>query len=110
LSRQARAALLRHDWPGNVRELRNVVEAICLLRAGKQVRVRELPEALHPAGPPAEASASMSVDLEQPLDKIIEQVIRAALAAEKGNRSRAAERLGVSVRTIQRHVARGMER
>jgi transcriptional regulator with PAS, ATPase and Fis domain len=111
LSRGTRATLLAYGWPGNVRELRNTIELLCLLRAGKQVRVRDLPVSVQRAAPkpggtiePPE-SGHLTVDLDQPLDRIVERVIDAVLALEQGNRSRAAERLGVSIRTIQRHVA-----
>jgi transcriptional regulator with PAS, ATPase and Fis domain len=112
LSREATAALLAHDWPGNVRELRNVIELVCLLRAGKRVRIRDLPETFHsglPVGSQTDApSLRLTVDLEEPLDAIIQAVVRAALALEDGNRTRAAARLGVSLRTVQRFVARGL--
>ncbi|MGZ3472978.1 MAG: sigma-54 interaction domain-containing protein [Polyangiales bacterium] len=112
-SRAAKAAILAFDWPGNVRELRNTIEMLCLLRAGKQIRVRDLPAVMQTAAPAAaeEAVASaggLTIQLDQPLDRIVDQVVRTALALENGNRSRAAARLGVSVRTIQRHVARGV--
>jgi DNA-binding NtrC family response regulator len=111
--RSARTALMAHDWPGNVRELRNVVEALCLLRAGKPVRVHDLPEALHrsserplclagPTPPP------LTIDLSESLLRNVEKIVEATLALECGNRARAAERLGVSVRTIQRYLARGV--
>jgi len=111
LSRAARAAMLQYDWPGNVRELRNAIEMFCLLRPSKQVRVRDLPEPVRAALPErahrAATKNGLTVELDEPLERIVERVIHAALAIEGGNRSRAAERLGVSVRTIQRHVARG---
>jgi transcriptional regulator with PAS, ATPase and Fis domain len=113
-SRGARAALLAYPWPGNVRELRNTIEMLCLLRGGRQVRVRDLPEIVQTATPDlpsAEASpagGALSIELNQPLTRIIEHVIEATLELERGNRSKAAERLGVSVRTIQRHLARGL--
>ncbi|HXX67406.1 MAG TPA: sigma-54 dependent transcriptional regulator [Polyangiaceae bacterium] len=110
-SRSARAALVSHVWPGNVRELRNVVETLCLLRAGKRVRIRDLPEEItratsHTRG--ASMSSALSIDLGQSLECNIERIIEASLALEGGNRARAAERLGVSVRTIQRYLARGI--
>jgi transcriptional regulator with PAS, ATPase and Fis domain len=109
LTRSARAVFLSYEWPGNVRELRNVIEALCLLRAGKEARLRDLPEAMQRRGPShsLEVAPMLSVDLAQPLDRSIEKIIEAVLALEQGNRSRAAERLGVSVRTIQRYVAKG---
>jgi transcriptional regulator with PAS, ATPase and Fis domain len=111
LTRNARAALVAYEWPGNVRELKNVIEILCLLRAGKAARVKDLPEPLQRVGltaSPGGPSTTLTVDLDQPLERTIESIVEAALALENGNRSRAAERLGVSVRTIQRHVARGV--
>jgi transcriptional regulator with PAS, ATPase and Fis domain len=101
LTRQVRHALATYDWPGNVRELRNVLEALCLLRAGKQVRLHDLPEALRADSP---KSHVVEVSLDHPLDEIVGKVIDAALDLEGGNRVRAAARLGVSVRTVQRHL------
>jgi len=112
LSRAATAVMLGYDWPGNVRELRNTIEMVCLLRAGKNVRVRDLPEALQEAAPgtPATGAASrlLTIDLDEPLERILDRVIRGALTLERGNRSRAAERLGVSLRTMQRYAAKGL--
>lgn len=115
LSRDAKATLVSYGWPGNVRELRNTIEVLCLLRAGKQVRVRDLPEAFRQGATSpkikehrVKAGAAMTIDLDESLKTIIERVIEARLAAEQGNRARAADRLGVSVRTIQRHLARGV--
>jgi DNA-binding NtrC family response regulator len=111
--RGARGALMAYDWPGNVRELRNVVETMCLLRAGKQVRPHDLPEALR-LGPERTAASgagplgSLTVDLADSLERNIEKIVEATLALERGNRSHAAERLGISVRTVQRYVARGL--
>jgi DNA-binding NtrC family response regulator len=115
MARAALAALRAHDWPGNVRELRNVVELLCLLRDGRVARVSDLPEPLRQAAatPSAQEVPSgvrdmIEVPVNQPLDQTIEQIFAAALALEGGNRSRAARRLGVSLRTMQRYAARGL--
>jgi DNA-binding NtrC family response regulator len=52
----------------------------------------------------------IEVRLDRPLDETIERVLRAALDAEGGNRSRAARRLSVSLRTMQRYAARSARR
>jgi DNA-binding NtrC family response regulator len=100
LSRGARAALLAHDWPGNVRELRNVVERMCILRAGKVVRVADLPPTVGRAE--QHDGKRISLDIDRPLAVVIDQVVDAVVSAERGNLARAAERLGVSQRTLQR--------
>jgi DNA-binding NtrC family response regulator len=111
ITRAASRALRAYAWPGNVRELRNAVELLCLLREGKPARVRDLPEAVQQALPreSAEASAKgnmIEVRIDRPLEDTIDRIFRAALDAEDGNRSRAARRLSVSLRTMQRYGAR----
>ena len=111
-TRAANAALLEYSWPGNIRELRNVIELVCLLRDGKTVRVQDLPRALQEHAAPAPAvstkgSETLVVRLDRPLDESVDAILQAALDLEDGNRSRAANRLGVSLRTVQRFAARG---
>ncbi|MBX3232576.1 MAG: sigma-54-dependent Fis family transcriptional regulator [Labilithrix sp.] len=109
LGRNMMAALLRYPWPGNVRQLRNAMERLCLLRPGKLVRVVDLPGSLQRSvavSPRLPGKRTIEVSLDQPLDDTIQQVLRAVLEAERGNRSRTAERLGISLRTVQRQLAR----
>lgn len=115
IGRAVLGALQAHDWPGNVRELRNVVEVLCLLRDGRLARLGDLPESVRNsvemASPRDEGTArrdTIEVPLDQTLDRTVEQIVSAALDLEGGNRSRAARRLGVSLRTMQRYAARGM--
>jgi DNA-binding NtrC family response regulator len=110
LGRSAIATLQRFGWPGNVRQLRNAMERICLLRPGLPVRLADLPQALQgaqaPAGERRSKKASVEIPLDQPLEETIHQLLLAVLEAERGNRTRTAQRLGVSLRTVQRHLAR----
>ncbi|WP_437877739.1 sigma-54 interaction domain-containing protein [Sorangium sp. So ce513] len=112
MTRAAMATLRRYDWPGNVRELRSVIELLTLLRAGKQVRVRDLPAPIRALAPAREAPSAngsgartIEISLDATLDQSIRRILDAALALEGGNRSRAATRLGISLRTVQRHLA-----
>jgi DNA-binding NtrC family response regulator len=113
-ARAATSVLLAYSWPGNIRELRNVVELVCLMREGRPVRVVDLPAALRreadgAASDAAKASTGnvLAVRLDRPLDETVKTILEAALALEGGNRSRAARRLGVSLRTMQRFASRG---
>jgi transcriptional regulator with PAS, ATPase and Fis domain len=113
IMRATSAALRAHDWPGNVRELQNTIELLCLMREGRAARLRDLPEPIREraTGEGARASTShrgelLEVDLGQSLDTSVERILRAALELEGGNRSRAARRLAVSLRTMQRYAAR----
>lgn len=103
LTRGARATLLSHGWPGNVRQLRNVIELVTILRAGKPVRVQDLPPELLHASASSEAEADgLTIDPSRPLADIIDRVVEYVIADEGGNLTHAARRLGVSIRTLQR--------
>jgi len=111
LGRSAIATLQSFGWPGNVRQLRNAMERICLLRPGLPVRLADLPRTVQrqepwAPGEPSRKTRSVEVPLDQPLAQTIRQLLLAVLEAEGGNRSRTAQRLGVSLRTVQRHLAR----
>jgi len=108
MTRAALTALRRYPWPGNIRELRNVLELVAVLRSGKNVRPSDLPAVLHARTPERArtrpSAAALEISLDQPLRRSLSQIIEAALELEGGNRSLAAHRLGISVRTIQRHL------
>ena len=103
VGRAARAALMAYAWPGNVRELRNVVELLCLLRAGRSIRPSDLPRAVT-AAPGGDGGATLALSLDRPLAALVEQIMLAVLEREGGDRRRAAHRLGVSVRTLERRL------
>jgi DNA-binding NtrC family response regulator len=104
--------LMNHNWAGNVRELRNLAERLSIFAAGREVGVEDLPSIQPPgdapgipAGSPAGASAGASpsattLDLQQ----IERETIERALRRFSGNRSAAAEALGISRRTLQRKL------
>jgi DNA-binding NtrC family response regulator len=113
ITRAVATALRKYSWPGNVRELRNVLELVCLLRPAKQVRLQDLPLPLRQISASDDfpritepSSEKIEISLDQKLSEILQQVMEAALDLEDGNRSRAARRLGISLRTVQRHLAR----
>lgn len=77
------------------------------------MRVVDLPEPLRLAAPAApdpaptlQVSETLEVRLDRPLDETVKAILQAALDLEGGNRSRAARRLSVSLRTMQRFAAR----
>jgi DNA-binding NtrC family response regulator len=120
LTRATMAALRAYDWPGNIRELRNAIQLLCLLREGKQARVHDLPERMRKVSSTKVLSTGehavakkgsdlLEVRLDRPLEETINRLLEAALRLEGGNRSRAARRLSVSLRTMQRYAARTQE-
>lgn len=90
----AMKALRSYGWPGNIRELQNVIERAVILARG-EVTVAELPEIIRSAlnGVPREDGGI--------LKEAERDAIAAALKATAGNRRLAAERLGISRRTLQ---------
>jgi DNA-binding NtrC family response regulator len=116
-TRQAKALLLQHDWPGNVRELRNVLETLCLLREGRPIRVADLPESIRLPEATRDAptdkaapSSKVTLALDEGLEVLIRQIVESALELDGGNKAKAAERLRISIRTVQRYVASGRVR
>ncbi|HEV8441746.1 MAG TPA: sigma-54 dependent transcriptional regulator [Methylomirabilota bacterium] len=90
--------LLSHRWPGNVRELENVVERAATLARGPLITQEDLRVDLAP-GPLEEPGVRPT------LAELEIQYIRRVLAETKGDKRRAAEILGISVRTLQRMQA-----
>ncbi len=100
--------LQQHDWPGNVRELRNAVHRAAVLAEGEVVRLSDLapsvtgsatsvaPVVVAPladGGGDAEASSQVGASLL--LDDVVERHVRQVLEAAGGNKSRAADLLGI---------------
>ncbi len=91
--------LAAHDWPGNCRELDNVLQRALLLRAGERLEAGDLAiDAL----PQAEPTGGTLGDIARAAEA---RTIRAALAETGGHRLRAAERLGISERTLRYRLA-----
>ena len=98
-TRNAVDRLDAHDWSGNARELENLLQRTLLLRAGERIEAEDLSIERAPA------SADAPTRLTEAGRSAEEQVIRAALAATGGHRVRAAERLGISERTLRYRLA-----
>jgi DNA-binding NtrC family response regulator len=109
LSDGAMARMAGYPWPGNVRELRTAIEHGVVMSNDAVIDVRHLPQFLlsQSAGspqPPASAKNSLDEAGEFNLHALETNAIRAALASARGNRTQAAELLGVSRRTLQRKL------
>lgn len=94
-----------HSWPGNVRELRNVVERALVLWDDEVLGPQTLPPALGGADPAAPASGDDETELLS-LRELEEGHVRKVLAHCAGNKSRAAEILGIERATLYAKIAR----
>lgn len=105
ISREALAMLERYPWPGNARELRNVIERVVILEEGPEIRAEHLPDELQ--------LGRRALDLEPGfklppggvhLEELEKDLIRQALAQTQGNKTRAAELLGLTRDTLRYRI------
>ena len=94
LSDRALEALMSHSWPGNVRELENLVQRLVLTVEGDVVEASDLPSLMR-------FSASGSPDLSRSLAEVEAEYVRLVLESVGGNKTRAAEILGVDRKTLR---------
>jgi two-component system response regulator HydG len=92
-----------YRWPGNVRELENVIERAAVLCRGDKLSVNDLPGNVRDAtqGEPG----SLTISVGTPLDQVEQLLIRETLRHAGGDKSVAAQMLGISSRTIYRKLA-----
>jgi DNA-binding NtrC family response regulator len=98
------AALRNHRWAGNVRELENAIERACILADDVELEPRDLGFGTEDARSPADFGFNTTGTLGEAAARAVQLVerrkIAEALAAHDGNKSRAAEALGVSYKTL----------
>jgi len=92
-----------YRWQGNVRELRNTLESMMVLADGELLTENDLPDRLR-VEHAANASAMKEVPTNLTMEELEKLAIQKALDLCNGNRTHAANRLGISVRTLQRKL------
>ncbi|HVU00710.1 MAG TPA: sigma-54 dependent transcriptional regulator [Polyangiaceae bacterium] len=107
---RAASKLLAYDWPGNVRELQNCIERAVALTRDQEIAVDDLPHAVRdfrpkddgPTMPPEDAKSEELVEL----DELARRHILRTLRALHGNKTLAAQVLGLDRRTLYRRLER----
>ncbi len=91
-----------YDWPGNVRELRNAVERAVLFSRGPKIGLTDLPQTFQRLSPKSMGAGSLGKvrTLQEAVQRAEMDAIRAALGATEGRRTKAADLLGVSRKTL----------
>ncbi|MEI6890735.1 MAG: sigma-54 dependent transcriptional regulator [Pontiella sp.] len=93
--------LSRYDWPGNIRELRNLVERMVVLSRGTMFEVADIPAQVRDEVV-AQGEGPEEADLT--VDEMERRMVIQALEKTGGNRTKAAEKLGISRRTLHRKL------
>ncbi len=106
LSTEVLDRLQAHNWPGNVRELRNLIERAVIVAGNGEIELRHLPGSAMPAPQPsvpslpAPAEDVLQVRAGFRMSEIEEAYIRLTLKRTNNNRRKAAEMLGLCLRTL----------
>ena len=97
----ARKAMFSYSWPGNVRELRNTVEAAVVLSRSNVIDIDDLPPQLRETSGESTISFSLPVTMEEAEKGLILETISFC----KGNKTKAADLLGIGRKTLHRKLA-----
>ncbi len=102
MTRRAQALLARHAWPGNVRELENVIGKACMMAEGNVIDIKDLPLHLRQVTPLRRGDDDKLLSMEEIQERHLVQVLQRV----GGDKSRAAEVLGISRGTLYNMLAR----
>lgn len=97
---KAKSALFKYDWPGNIRQLRHCLEGASVMCNDNEIRLEDLGPEISSAGGEGAVIVPLGITLEEAERIIIEQ----NLAANKGNKSKTAEVLGIERKTLSRKL------
>jgi two-component system, NtrC family, response regulator HydG len=97
-------ALKSHPWPGNVRQLRNVIERASVLCRGPLISIGDLPAEFKSDG--QKAAGLFQIRLGTSLDDVERELISRTLEFAGGNKTRAAEILGITAKTLYNRLER----
>jgi DNA-binding NtrC family response regulator len=107
LTEAAMNCLLSYGWPGNVRELRTAIEHAVVMSNQSELDIQHLPDFVSGLGHHFESSSvknTLAPEEEFNLHALEQRAVQGALRVTAGNRTKAAELLGISRRTLQRKL------
>jgi DNA-binding NtrC family response regulator len=101
ISQRAMSLLMDYQWSGNVRELENTIESILVINSPDVIDLPHLPQEIREF---KEGVEVIPIKIGTPLEEVEMEMLIHTLKATKGNKRRAAELLGINVRTIHRKM------
>jgi DNA-binding NtrC family response regulator len=101
LSAEAMECLIGHDWPGNVRELENTIQRALTLCTDSLIRPQDLLIAEPPNPASSQPAPELGLSAGITMREMERQLIQKTLEGTRGNRTQAAKRLGISLRTLR---------
>jgi len=110
VSPAARELLVSYDWPGNVRELENAIARALALNPSGVITPEDLPDVVRHAAPPEPGSGGLNLVDRPTLTELEHRYATQVLAEMGGNKTRAAEVLGIDRKTLYRILGEREER
>jgi two-component system response regulator AtoC len=107
VSAEARELLQAYDWPGNVRELENVIARALALNPSGVVVPADLPDRVRGEAPEPTKGLPLPPGLRPTLDELSRRYAALVLSECGGNKTRAAEQLGIDRKTLYRILGEG---
>lgn len=101
ISQRAMNLLMDYEWSGNVRELENTIESIMVINSPEVIDIPHLPQEIRDFKGRPEV---IPFRIGTPLEEVEREMMIQTLRATKGNKRRAAQLLGINVRTIHRKM------
>jgi len=101
ISQRAMNLLMDYGWSGNIRELENTIESILVINSPEVIDLQHLPQEIREF---KERPEVIPIKIGMPLEEVEREILVRTLKATKGNKRRAAQLLGINVRTIHRKM------
>lgn len=102
LDAEALNVMVSYNWPGNIRELRNFAENIVVLHRGGTLTAYDLDSRFREGVPVVQVDSRQAPNLS--VEENEKHLLRKALVQSNGNRTRAAQLMGISRRTLHRKL------
>lgn len=97
IDEEALKILIKYNWPGNIRELQNVCERLQILSEGHMIMLNDIPDSIRN---PEVKEEGLDFDPSVPLYELEKRYIIKALAHYGGNKTQAAQGLGITIKTL----------